>query len=135
MSNWELAPILLGLALIIVEFYTMLTGGMLGVVGGLLLAVGLFSGLIPADVTWDLSDPRVMPALSYAATQTTVAFVVIGFGAMALVAALPRLANNKNLSVQAEITATSAGSFELEADAIIGKSSPPALTYGPLAAF
>lgn len=117
----EILLIILGAALLIAELLTLAGGGLLGVVGAALMFTGLALGFLPDDMEFDFNDPRFVEALSAAALNSLLALAVLAVGFFTFIATLPRTRLARQLAVQSQITATSAGTLEASANTLLGR--------------
>ena len=106
-GNWEVVFIALGIVLVLVEVFTMITGGILAVIGGLMLFGGIFGAFIPSDFSWDFSDEGNNQAIQSAVSDFVLTLAVIIFGSVLAILLAPKLPFINRVSVAEAITSTS----------------------------
>ena len=113
--------ILLGLALIIVEFLVVPFAGLFAVSGGLLLVTGLVLAFMPTATQFTPSAVGWGDSLMSAAMQAGWSLLVVSVGTVVMLSALPRIALHTGLADAASIDGTSAGTVEAAAVALVGQ--------------
>jgi membrane-bound serine protease (ClpP class) len=108
----EVVLLLVGIALVIVEFLVLPTMGLVGALGGLLIALALILSFMPTAQQFDPSAPFWAERATRALGQALLALAVLTAGAVALLLALPKLAVRSRLADAAAIEGTSAGTVE-----------------------
>ena len=109
-EHFEVALLVLGLALIAVEVLVLPLGGLFAIGGALCLLAGAVLAFLPNELDLVPSDPNFQDALFDAALQGGLALAVAGGGVLLLVKVLPHAARLKSrLTVEAEISGTSGG--------------------------
>ena len=109
-EHFEVALLVLGLALIAVEVLVLPLGGLFAIGGALCLLAGAVLAFLPNELDLVPSDPNFQDALFDAALQGGLALAVAGGGVLLLVKVLPHASRLKSrLTVQAEISGTSDG--------------------------
>ena len=109
-EHFEVALLVLGLALIAVEVLVLPLGGLFAIGGALCLLVGAVLAFLPNELDLVPSDPNFQDALFDAALQGGLALAVAGGGVLLLVKVLPHASRLKSrLTVEAEISGTSGG--------------------------
>lgn len=109
-EHFEVALLVLGLALIAVEVLVLPLGGLFAIGGALCLLAGAVLAFLPNELDLVPSDPNFQDALFDAALQGGLALAVAGGGVLLLVKVLPHAARLKSrLTVEAEISGTSDG--------------------------
>jgi membrane-bound serine protease (ClpP class) len=116
----DLVLIVLGLVLLITEFFTLAGGGLLGLGGAALVLGGLIMAFLPNEFEFDLNDPRYLDALAHAGINGIVAIAVMTVGVLGFIALMPRSRLGRRLAVQSEISSTSAGALESDSGSLIG---------------
>ncbi len=120
-SYLEVGLIVVGLALIIVEFLVVPFAGLFAVTGGLLLITGLVLAFMPTATQFTPSAVGWGDSLTNAALQAGWSLVVVTVGTLVMLSALPRIALHTGLADAAAIDGTSAGSVEAAAVQLIGQ--------------
>ena len=109
-EHFEVALLVLGLALIAVEVLLLPMGGVFAIAGALCLLAGAVLAFLPNELDLVPSDPNFQDALIDAALQGGLALAVAGGGLLLFVKVLPHASRLKSrLTVQAEISGTSDG--------------------------
>ncbi len=109
-EHFEVALLVLGLALIAVEVLVLPLGGLFAIGGALCLLAGAVLAFLPNELDLVPSDPNFQDALFDAALQGGLALAVAGGGVLLLVKVLPHASRLKSrLTVEAEISGTSDG--------------------------
>ena len=109
-EHFEVALLVLGLALIAVEVLVLPLGGLFAIGGALCLLAGAVLAFLPNELDLVPSDPNFQDALFDAALQGGLALAVAGGGVLLLVKVLPHASKLKSrLTVEAEISGTSGG--------------------------
>ena len=107
-EHFEVALLVLGLALIAVEVLVLPLGGLFAIGGALCLLAGAVLAFLPNELDLVPSDPNFQDALIDAALQGGLALAVAGGGLLLFVKVLPQAARLKSrLTVEAEISGTS----------------------------
>ncbi len=117
----EVTLIIVGLALIVVEFLVVPFAGMFAAAGMLLLTTGLVLAFMPTATQFTPSAVGWGDSLTNAMIQAGYSLVIVSIGTVALIAALPRIALHTGLADAAAIDGTSAGSVEAAAIDLIGQ--------------
>lgn len=120
-NNLEIVLIAAGLALVAVEMFTLLGGGLLSVIGGLSVLAGLIMAFLPNEFEFDPGDERFMQALGDASVSGLMAIGVMAAGLVAFIVLVPRSRLRHRLAVEPEISATSAGDLEAAAEDLVGR--------------
>lgn len=120
-SALEIIAILAGVALIIVDLFVLPTGGLLAGLGAMLMVGGLIASFMPNVDKWQFSSPGWGNLLGRALLQSTVALVLIAFGLVAFISALPRMRAARRMAVQTEIGGTSGGTIEAATTSLVGR--------------
>ena len=120
----EIALILLGLALLLVELLTLFSGGLLGLSGAALIFTGLVLAFLPNEFDFDFSNPEFVDALTSAGLQSLFAIAIMTAGVIAFIALVPNGRLSKRMAVTAEIKAQVHTGIQLEPSAtdLIGRS-------------
>jgi membrane-bound ClpP family serine protease len=121
-NHVEIVLVVLGMILVVTEFLTMVGGGFLALVGGLIIFTGLVMAFLPNEFEFDLSDERYLNALGDAAISGLIAIGVMAAGIVGFIYALPRTSLGRRLSVTSEVSATSAGRLEALMSDLVGRS-------------
>ena len=109
-EHFEVALLVLGLALIAVEVLVLPLGGLFAIGGALCLLAGAVLAFLPNELDLVPSDPNFQDALVDAALQGGLALAVAGGGVLLFVKVLPHASRLKSrLTVEAEISGTSGG--------------------------
>lgn len=111
-SNWEFVFMGLGLILVLVELFTLIGAGLLGIVGGLLIAIGVLGAFLPSDFSWDFQDTTSMEALYYALINLGVVMAICFLGLVTFITLAPRLPLLDRISNIAVLKGNSSGSIE-----------------------
>ena len=106
-EHFEVALLVLGLALIAVELLLLPTGGVLAIGGGLCLLAGAVLAFLPNELDFAPGDPDFRGALFEAALQGGIALAVAGGGLLLLLKVLPAVKLRSRLTVEAEVSGTS----------------------------
>ena len=107
-EHFEVALLVLGLALIAVEVLLLPMGGVFAIAGALCLLAGAVLAFLPNELDLVPSDPNFQDALIDAALQGGLALAVAGGGILLLVKVVPHAARLKSrVTVEAEIGGTS----------------------------
>ena len=107
-EHFEVALLVLGLALVAVEVLLLPMGGLFAIGGALCLFAGAVLAFLPNELDLAPSDPNFQDALIDAALQGGLAFAVVGGGLLLLFKVLPHAARlRSSLTVEAEIRGTS----------------------------
>ena len=121
-NHMEIVLVVLGMILVATEFLTMVGGGFLALVGGLIIFTGLVMAFLPNEFEFDLSDERYLNALGDAALSGVIAIGVMAAGIVGFIYTLPRTSIGRRLSVTSEVNATSAGRLEARMGDLVGRS-------------
>ncbi len=121
-SYFEIFLIVLGLALVGIEFFTMITGGILAIIGGMVAFLGIFLTFMPENGQFDFDSPFYFDYLSNAATNSVLVFFVAVVGLILFLIAAPKIPAFQRLAVQAEIEGTSEASNS-SSDTLVGKTA------------
>ena len=109
-EHFEVALLVLGLALIAVEVLVLPLGGLFAIGGAVCLLAGAVLAFLPNELDLVPSDPNFQDALVDAALQGGLALAVAGAGLLLLFKVIPHAARLKSrLTVEAEISGTSDG--------------------------
>ena len=107
-EHFEVALMVLGIALIAVEVLLLPTGGALAIGGALCLLAGAVLAFLPNELDLAPSDPNFQDALVDAALQGGLGLAAAGVGLLLLFKVLPHAAGLRSrLTVEAEIAGTS----------------------------
>ena len=107
-EHFEVALLVLGLALIAVEVLLLPMGGVFAIAGAICLLAGAVLAFLPNELDLVPSDPNFQDALIDAALQGGLALAVAGGGLLLLFKVIPHAARLKSrLTVEAEIAGTS----------------------------
>ena len=107
-EHFEVALLVLGLALVAVEVVLLPMGGLFAIGGALCLFAGAVLAFLPNELDLAPSDPNFQDALIDAALQGGLALAVVGGGLLLLFKVLPHAARlRSSLTVEAEIRGTS----------------------------
>ena len=116
----EVVLILVGLALIALEFLILPLAGLFAASGGILLVIGLVLAFMPTGIQFQPSAIGWGDSLSHALIQSLLAIGVLTVGFSLMLAALPRIALATGLADAAAIDATSAGEVEVAGARLAG---------------
>lgn len=116
----EIIAVLLGIALVALEFFLLPTGGALAGMGLLLGLGGLIWAFMPDSIQWSPSAEGWSGALGSALRDSILALVMIAVGALVFIRVLPNSRFMRRLAVTSEISGTSA-SAEDAAATLIGR--------------
>ena len=130
-QNFELVLIAIGVGLIIAEVLTMAGGGLLAAVGAAVGLTGLVLAFLPNEFGFDLDDTFFLEALTDAALSAATAAGIVAAGAVLAIRYLPRTALHRRLAVEGAVTATSAGTLEAQAAALVGRRGEAAEALHP----
>ena len=109
-EHFEVALLVLGLALIAVEILLLPAGGLFAIGGGACLLAGAVLAFLPNEIDLAPSDPNFRDALFDAALQGGLALAAAGGGLVFLLKVVPHAARLRSrLTVEAEIAGTSGG--------------------------
>ena len=107
-EHFELALLVLGLALIAVELVLLPTSGLLGIAGALCVLAGAVLAFLPNEIDLAPSDPNFQEALFDAALKGGLALAVAGAGLLFVLKVVPHASKLRSrFTVEAEITGTS----------------------------
>ena len=107
-EHFEVALLVLGLALIAVELLLLPAGGLFAIVGGLCLLAGAVLAFLPNEIDLAPSDPNFQDAFLDAALQGGLGLALAGAGLLFLIKVVPHAARLRSrLTVEAEIAGTS----------------------------
>ena len=107
-EHFEVALLVLGLALIAVELILLPAGGLFAIGGGLCVLAGAVLAFLPNEIDLAPSDPNFQDALFDAALQGGLGLAVAGAGLLLLFKVIPHAARLRSrLTVEAEISGTS----------------------------
>ena len=107
-EHFEVALLVLGLALIAVELLLLPAGGLFAIGGGLCLLAGAVLAFLPNEIDLAPGDPNFQDAFLDAALQGGLGLALAGAGLLFLIKVVPHAARLRSrLTVQAEITGTS----------------------------
>ena len=107
-EHFEVALLVLGIALIAVELLVLPAGGLFAIGGALCLFAGAVLAFLPNELDLAPSDPNFQDALIDAALQGGLALAVAGAGLLLLFKVIPHAAKLRSrLTVEAEIRGTS----------------------------
>ena len=107
-EHFEVALLVLGLALIAVELLLLPAGGLFAIGGGLCLLAGAVLAFLPNEIDLAPSDPNFQDAFLDAALQGGLGLALAGAGLLFLVKVVPHAARLRSrLTVEAEIAGTS----------------------------
>ena len=121
-ENIEVVLVVAGLALLAVEFFTMLGAGLIGLVGALLSFAGLVMLFLPNELEYDFSDSRFLDALGGAAANSLLSVGVAAVGLIAFIVVAPHSRFHRRLTLTGEVAATSAGELEEHAGTLVGRT-------------
>ena len=130
-QNFELLLIAIGVGLIAAEALTMAGGGLLAVAGAGVGLTGLVLAFLPNELAFDPDDALFLDALTDAALSAATAAGIVAVGTVLAVRYLPRTAMHRRLAVEGAVTATSAGSMEVQAAALVGRRGEVAEALHP----
>ena len=131
-QNFELVLIAIGVGLIIAEVLTMAGGGLLAAVGAAVGLTGLVLAFLPNEFAFDdLDDTFFLEALTDAALSAATAAGIVAAGTVLAIRYLPRTALHRRLAVEGAVTATSAGTLEAQAAALVGRRGEAAEALHP----
>jgi membrane-bound serine protease (ClpP class) len=116
LSHIELVLLVLGFVLIIVEVFTAVGGGLIGLSGGALLLGGAMLSFLPNGIEWNFDNESFVAAFSHAAGSTLIALALVGIGLGLFIVFGPRLPFLQRVSANGVITATSVGTVEALAE-------------------
>lgn len=117
----DLVLVVVGFALIAVELFFAVTGGILAVGGGIALLAGLLLMFLPNEIDpTQLTDERVLEALGSAGVDLLLTVAVAAVGFVAFIATAQRSPFVRRVAMAATIEGTSAGDVEAHADSLIG---------------
>ena len=119
-SHVEVVLVLVGVALLAIDIFTMIGGGFLAAIGGLSVLGGLILTFLPNEFGFDPSDERFLNALGDATVSGLMALGVMAAGVVAFILIVPRSRLSRRLAVESEITATSGGALEASQKMLIG---------------
>ena len=109
-EHFEVALLVLGLALIAVELLLLPAGGLFAIGGGLCLLAGAVLAFLPNEIDLAPGDPHFQDAFLDAALQGGLGLTLAGAGLLFLVKVVPHAARLRSrLTVEAEIAGTSGG--------------------------
>ncbi|TVR14803.1 MAG: hypothetical protein EA401_03750 [Planctomycetota bacterium] len=111
-SNWEFVFMGLGLILVLIELFTLIGAGILGIVGGLLIFAGVLGAFLPSDFSWDFQDTGSMEALYHALINLGIVIGICLIGLVAFITLAPRLPLLDRISNIAVLKGNSSGSIE-----------------------
>lgn len=114
-AHHEVALIVAGMALLLVDLLFGVAGGILALAGGSLVFAGLVLTFLPNEFEWDFSDPRFLDALASAGVSGLLAVGIVIAGLAALAMLMPRLEVRHRLAVEHEITGTIADGSQVAA--------------------
>jgi membrane-bound serine protease (ClpP class) len=120
-ENVEIVLIAGGIVLLAVELLTGFGAGLLGALGALMTLGGLVLAFIPNDSSFDFSDERFRTVLGEAGLSAVMALCVVAVGLVAFISLVPRSKVARGLSLDAAITATSAGRLKANEASLIGR--------------
>jgi membrane-bound serine protease (ClpP class) len=120
-NNVEVVLVLVGAALLAIEVFTMVGGGLLSAVGGLFLLGGLILTFLPNEFEFDLTDKRFLNALGEASVSGLMALGVMTVGIVVFIIVVPRSRLSHRLAVESEISATSGGALEASRKRFVGR--------------
>ena len=107
-EHFEVALLVLGLALIAVELVLLPAGGLFAIGGGLCVLAGAVLAFLPNEIDLAPSDPNFQNALFDAALQGGLGLAVAGAGLLLLFKVIPHASRLRSrLTVEAEISGTS----------------------------
>ena len=107
-EHFEVALMVLGIALIAVEMLLLPAGGIIAVAGGVCLLASVVLAFLPNELDLAPSDPNFQAALIDAALSSGLALAVVVAGLLFFVKVVPHAARLRpRLAVEAEITGTS----------------------------
>ena len=107
-EHFEVALLILGIALVAVEVLLLPMGGIFAIGGALCLLAGAVLAFLPNELDLKPSDPNFQDALFDAALQGGLGLAAAGAGLLLLFKVLPHAARLRSqLTVEAEITGTS----------------------------
>lgn len=107
-QHHEVALIVLGMALVVVDLLFGFGGGMFAIAGASLVFAGLVLTFVPNEFEWDFSDPRFLDALASAGFSGLISLAVVIVGLVSFAVLLPRLGVRHRLALEAEVRGTSA---------------------------
>ena len=109
-EHFEVALLVLGLALIAVELLLLPAGGLFAIGGGVCLLAGAVLAFLPNELDLAPSDPNFRDALFDAALQGGLALAAASGGVVFLLKVVPHAARLRSrLTVEAEVAGTSGG--------------------------
>ena len=120
-ENYELLLIAIGLALLAVDVFTAMGGGLLAAAGVATGLTGLVLAFLPNDLAFDLDDPIFLDALREAGFGSATAVGIVVGGFLLAIRYLPRTALRRRFMVEGAVTATSAGDIEARAGRLVGE--------------
>lgn len=120
-ASLEVILVILGIAAIIVELFIFSTGGLLGVGGAMLAALGLVLAFVPDDLQFQPDADGYSAALHSAMIDSLLALVIGGVAVIYAIRIFPHTRAARRLAATGEITATSAGDQELAIATLIGQ--------------
>ena len=127
----EVVLILLGVALIIVEFLVVPFAGLFAAGGGLLLVVGLVLAFMPTATQFTPTAVGWGDSLTSALFQSVWAIGVLSLGTAFMIRIMPRLALKTGLADAAAIEATSACDSEAAARPLLGQTGTVVVILRP----
>ena len=130
-QNFELLLIAIGVGLIAAEALTMAGGGLLAAAGAAIGLTGLVLAFLPNELAFDPDDTLFLDALTDAALSAATAAGIVAVGTVLAVRYLPRTTMHRRLAVEGAVTATSAGSMEVQAAALVGRRGEVAEALHP----
>jgi membrane-bound serine protease (ClpP class) len=121
MNNLELVLMIIGLAAIAVELFTMIGAGLLGVAGGALFLIGMVMAFLANGVSFETEGWS--DAVSAAIGQSLMSLGVLVVGVAGLLVLLPRTGLLQRLGARAVISDTAPGTITgTEADPLLGRT-------------
>ena len=106
-EHYEVALMVLGLALIAVEILLLPMGGVLAIAGGICLFAGAVLSFLPNELDLAPSDPSFQAALLDASLSGGLALAVVALGLLLLFKVVPQAARLRSrITVEAEIGGT-----------------------------
>ncbi len=119
----ELILVVVGVIIIVVDIFLLPTGGILALIGGGLALFGLLLAFMPDDLQFSPNAVGFGDSLGRALTDILLTIAVATGGIIWLIRVLPGSKAVAHIAILDEITATSAGTRELNAAAIIGRNA------------
>ncbi|MEM7252258.1 MAG: NfeD family protein, partial [Pseudomonadota bacterium] len=119
-NNFEVLLLLIGVALVLLELFTGISGGVLAVIGAISAFSGLVLAFVPEEIPFDFSDERFLNVLADAGLSAAIAVAIMAGGFVLFASILPSRSVRERVAVQREIDGSSAGELEANRDRLVG---------------